>query len=97
MESSSEAGDINRHYYSLQEGKAALEQPVVQRLLKLMRLRSTHPAFQGEFALHYSNDSSVATSWKSGKAYCAVMVDLNFNTTTITFTGPEGEEICQRW
>ena len=65
MEESGELRDINRHYYSLEEAAEATQrQPVVQRLLALMRLRSHHPAFEGDFELHYSNDSSVSMGWR---------------------------------
>ena len=39
---------INRHDYSSSEMASALERPVVQRLLGLVRLRNEHPAFDGE-------------------------------------------------
>ncbi len=84
-----EARDINRHYYSLAEAEAALTQPVVERQLALMRLRASHPAFQGRFELYYSNDSSVAMGWQQGDHRCHLFVDLNFRTATITLTDPE--------
>ncbi len=85
MDSTGELRDINRHYYSLEEIDEAVEQPVVQRLLKLMRFRSHYPAFDGHFELNYSNSSSVAMAWRHGEHYCHLFVDLNFNTTTITY------------
>ena len=39
---------INRHRYSLEEADKALEQPVVQALLRLCKFRNTHPAFNGQ-------------------------------------------------
>jgi sucrose phosphorylase len=96
-EESGEARDVNRHYYSVEEAEAALATPVAQRQLKLMELRNSHPAFQGEFELHYSNDSSVAMGWHCGDARCNVFIDLNFNTTTVTCTDPEsGAEVSFR-
>ena len=89
MERSGEARDINRHYYTVDEATAALETPVVQRQLALMELRSTHPAFQGEFELGYSNDSSVSLGWRNGDQCCHLFVDLNFRTATLTCTDVE--------
>lgn len=83
-----EARDINRHFYSVDEAEAALDQAVVQRQLVLMRLRSGHPAFQGRFELHESNDSSVSMGWKHGDQHCHLFVDLNFRTATVTLTDP---------
>ncbi len=42
---------INRHDYRLDEIHAALDRPVVQRLLQLIRLRNTHAAFDGELTV----------------------------------------------
>ena len=48
VERTGEGRAINRHDYRLDEIHAALERPVVGRLLDLIRLRNTHPAFDGE-------------------------------------------------
>lgn len=85
MEQTGELRDINRHFYSLEEIDEAVQRPVVKRLLKLMRFRCSYPAFEGRFELHYSNDSSVAMAWRHGEHYCHLFVDLNFNTTKITY------------
>jgi sucrose phosphorylase len=88
MERTGDARDINRHIYGVDEAEQALRAPVVQRLLWLMRLRSSHPAFRGTFELQYSNDSSVAMAWRSGADHCDLFVDLNFRTTTVTYSDP---------
>ncbi len=41
--------DINRHHYTPAEIASASQRPVVQRLFELIRLRNTHPAFNGRF------------------------------------------------
>ena len=55
--------DINRHYYSWDEVQEALATPVVQNLLKLIRFRNEHPAFQGDFSLVTSVDSLLVIRW----------------------------------
>lgn len=85
MAQSGELRDINRHYYSLDEVASAVHQPVVQRLLRLMRFRSTFDAFDGAFELQYSNDSSVAMAWESDTSRCELFVDLNFNSSTVSY------------
>lgn len=85
MNQSGELRDINRHYYSLEEIEIEIQRPVVQRLLRLMRFRSQYPAFNGRFELNYSNDSSVSMAWRKEDSYCHLFVDLNFNTTRITY------------
>jgi sucrose phosphorylase len=84
-----EQRDINRHYYSLKEATAALEQPVVQRLLNLMRFRNQHAAFDGGFELQYSNQSSVDMVWRKGEHMARLFVDLKFNTSTVIYTDPD--------
>ncbi len=43
--------DINRHYYSHDEVLAALQRPVVSRLMQLIRLRSKLSVFDGSFSV----------------------------------------------
>ena len=43
--------DINRHGYTLDEIESETKRPVVASLIKLMKLRNSHPAFAGEFEL----------------------------------------------
>lgn len=93
MEKTGELRDINRHFYSFDEIDEAVKQPVVQKLLKLMRFRCGYQAFDGEFELNYSNDSSVSMAWRRGEYYCNLFVDLNFNTTKITYADEDTLEL----
>lgn len=85
MATSGELRDINRHFYSLEEVDQAIEKPVVQRLLKLMRFRNSYPAFNGRFELNYSSDDSIDMAWRYGEHYASLFVDLNFNTARIRY------------
>ena len=85
MDETSELRDINRHYYSLDEVSKAVEKPVVKRLLKLMRFRNSYPAFNGNFELNYSSQTSVSLAWHKDEYVCSLFVDLNFKTTTIEY------------
>lgn len=96
VEKTGEARDINRHYYELEEARQSLSSDLSQRQLHLMRLRSTHPAFEGEFELFSSNDNSVDMGWRHGEHYCRVFVDLSFHTTTVTCSGSEEGEAGYR-
>ena len=44
---------INRHNYTLAEIDEELRRPVVQRLLELVRLRNSHPAFDGTLEVEF--------------------------------------------
>jgi sucrose phosphorylase len=86
MEASGELRDINRQSYDFAEVDAALEQPVVQRLIALMRFRNQHPAFaQGKFVLHYSNDSSLVMAWEAEDSYARLELELHFRKATIYY------------
>jgi sucrose phosphorylase len=75
--------DVNRHRYSPDEIAAALERPVVQRQLEVLRWRSEEPAFTGEFELLDSADHVLAVSWRSADSEFTATVDLREATVTI--------------
>ena len=60
--------DINRHYYTTDELRVGLTQPVVQSLLALLQIRNTPLAFQGTFAALESTDDRIALAWTNGDA-----------------------------
>ncbi len=51
VERTGEGRSINRHDFSSDEISQALRRPVVRRVLDLVRLRNTHPAFDGELCV----------------------------------------------
>jgi sucrose phosphorylase len=66
---------INRHDYTGGEIQDALARPVVRAVLDLVRLRNTHPAFEG--SLEVGGDSSILTmEWRNGEARCSLDVDI---------------------
>lgn len=86
MDQTGELRDINRHAFSLEEVDTAINRPVVQRLMALMRFRNSHSAFaEGAFDLHYSNDSSLVMEWRKDQNFARLELDLNFKTARIYF------------
>ena len=69
--------DINRHYYSREEVLSDLNKPVVKRLLELMRLRNSHPAFGGAFSSAASAANQLTLNWQNGAAYARLEIDLS--------------------
>jgi sucrose phosphorylase len=66
--------DINRHYYSVEEAKAAIQRPVVQALLQLCRFRNTHPAFRGRVFIDDSTPKhELHVRWYNGTNHLAVL------------------------
>ena len=76
--------DINRHRYSPQEIEAALRRPVVRRLCELIRLRNSHPAFDGEFTLADSDDRTLDLRWTRGAHEARLHVALAEGRGTLT-------------
>ncbi|MHC1787549.1 MAG: sucrose phosphorylase [Christensenellales bacterium] len=67
---------INRRNYSLEEIRQEIRRPVVSRLLALIRLRGSHPAFQGELQILDSPDHLVHLVRQSGGERVELMADL---------------------
>jgi sucrose phosphorylase len=68
--------DINRHYYGRDELLAALERPVVRSLCELIRLRNSHPAFQGSFDFESPAAAALVLRWENGEARAELAVDF---------------------
>jgi sucrose 6(F)-phosphate phosphorylase len=66
---------INRHDYAAAEIEEALRRPVVRRLLELIRLRNTHPAFDGDVTVT-SAGSTLTIRWAAGAGVCELRADL---------------------
>jgi sucrose 6(F)-phosphate phosphorylase len=67
---------INRHDYSLEEVAHALDRPVVKKLLELVRLRNTHPSFDGTLDVMIERGALLRLSWQHDQFTCELKVDL---------------------
>lgn len=76
--------DVNRHRYSPAEVHAALERPVVRRLVELLRWRSAEPAFTGDFELLDSGDHVFAVRWSSETSTITASVDVRTGEVVIS-------------
>ncbi len=79
--------DINRHHYSGAEIMQALGEPVVRELLELIRLRNSHPAFGGRFALLDTPEHELGLRWEQGEAWIELRVDFAAVSWTVQ-SGP---------
>ena len=82
--------DINRHYYTAGEIRAALERPVVQGLMELIRFRNQHAAFQGDFCLPPCSDRELVIEWSFGAEFARLEVDLAANSAVIACSTAHG-------
>lgn len=84
--------EINRHYYNWDEVQDALSRPIVRDLLKLIRFRNGHPAFQGDFSLMPSADSELIIRWNQNETWAQVRVDFSEQSMEICYVEDGGEK-----
>lgn len=68
--------DVNRHRYTPDEIGAALDRPVVRRLLAMLRWRAAEPAFAGSFELLDTPDHELGIRWTSPSSTITSVIDL---------------------
>ena len=76
--------DINRHHFNSAEVTAALQKPVVRKLVDLIRFRNSHPAFSGSMQVLESSESSLQLCWKTAAHHALLDVDLATMTYCIS-------------
>jgi sucrose phosphorylase len=74
---------INRHDFSMDEIEVALARPVVRRLLDLVRLRNSHPAFGGSLEVECDGRSTLRLLWSNGGDTCALEVDVESGRSVV--------------
>jgi len=84
--------DINRHYYPRDEVLQAMETPVVSRLIELIRLRNTHPAFNGQFSSAAPAEHLLVMTWTSGVHVARLEVNLKDKTGVVKYSSKDGEQ-----
>ena len=80
--------DINRHYFRADEIETALQRPVVQDLLRLIRLRNSHPAFGGTFELAVTGADLLELRWALGREIAPTgdsLANRSVATLTVNF------------
>jgi sucrose phosphorylase len=85
--------DINRQHFSLAQVQASLLKPVVADLLRLIRLRNEHPAFNGQFAVLPSADGELLLDWSTDAASVQLWVDFSARRAAITTRGAAGNTV----
>jgi sucrose 6(F)-phosphate phosphorylase len=86
---------INRHDYGIDEIHTALRRPVVQRIVELIRLRNTHPAFDGELCVDTADGRSVGLRWTGSGEH--IDLDVDFGAGRATITDARGTREIASW
>jgi len=71
-----EGREIVRHNHPRHLLDHKFKQPFVQQVIRVMHLRSTYPAFEGELSVLASDTSEVYVQWKNGEYEAYLHVDL---------------------
>jgi sucrose phosphorylase len=76
--------DINRQYFSAGDVSRAVHQPVVRKLLDLIRLRNQHPAFAGQFSVGggCEDNAHLVMRWEQRSASGEFVAELHANLAT---------------
>ena len=86
---SGDGRSINRHDYSRAAVEVALTQPVVRRLLELVRLRNSHPAFDGALTVT-SDGASIRMAWAHGASGASLDVDVASGGVVVGWSSTDG-------
>ena len=78
--------DINRPSLTSAEIDRAIRRPVVARILDLVRLRTGHPAFAGEFVLGSGPDHTIEMTWTNGTHRVSATIDVSDRTFDLVAT-----------
>jgi sucrose phosphorylase len=74
---------LNRHDYAPDEIALALDRAVVRRQLELIRLRNTHPAFDGTLEVELRAPSRIRLTWRLESSVCRLDVDVASGVITL--------------
>ena len=80
--------DINRHYFTRAEVISALQTQLVARLMEMIRLRNSHPAFAGEFAARLKSQNQIEFEWRHLNDIIRLDVDFVQSRALIEYSTP---------
>ncbi|MGD8913045.1 MAG: glycosidase [Candidatus Thiodiazotropha sp.] len=84
--------EINRTNLSLSDLEDGLKQAVVLDQLKMIRLRNTSPAFNGQLEIGETDNSKLQLTWKNGTDTASLQADLKKLDFSITYTDDSSKE-----
>jgi sucrose phosphorylase len=78
---------INRHDFTIGEIEAAMRRPVVRRIVELIRLRNSHPAFDGQLCVEALDPRTISLTWTNDESSLVLMVDFGTGEATLDDAG----------
>ncbi|NND55965.1 MAG: glycosidase [Xanthomonadales bacterium] len=89
--------EINRTTLSLEDIEHGLSKPVVRDQLQLIRLRNTHPAFDGELEWAETGESVLSLSWRHPEGTATLVAGLADFSFSVTSSDAEGKETVRNF
>lgn len=87
---------VNRHSFTEPEIRAAVQKPVVQQLLELLRFRNSCPAFNGTIEIDQDGSNGMLhITWRNGD--CASTLDADFKDKCFRITERRGDTVTERF
>ena len=84
--------DINRHYFNQEELNEALDREVTQKLIRLIKFRNTHPAFNGKFSSSLE-EGTLIMEWENGQDQARLKIQFPSLEFSIEQTGEENLQL----
>jgi sucrose phosphorylase len=84
--------EINRTTLSLPDIEHGLGTPIVQNQLKLLKLRNTHPAFDGRLEIAATETDCLHLAWRNGSAHAMLEAHLGDHDFRVTYSDDTGYE-----
>ena len=84
--------DINRQYYASGAVESALSRPVVQGLVRLIRFRNSHTAFDGQLTVESASNNQLTLTWRRDQDWAQLNADLSKPAAVVKYSAPEGEK-----
>jgi sucrose phosphorylase len=78
--------DINRHRFTPDEIATSLDSALVKRLIELIRLRNSHPAFNGDCTVESASRDRLTIRWRQHLHWISLAVDLSKPCATLEFS-----------
>jgi sucrose phosphorylase len=88
--------DVNRHNFSLEEWKKELQKKVSQRLLFMMHLRNTHPAFQGQWTIEQKDAETLILLWRQDSLFFKAECDIKRKKVVLSYTNVKKGTVEER-
>ena len=89
--------EINRTTLSMVDIENGLETDVVLDQLKLLKLRNTHPAFDGDLEIHATEPHRLHLTWRNGGQAATLEADLDGHDFQVSCTDDTGNMKTMRF